>query len=191
MITCTNNNGLPDDIREVTGGYRNISNPSLDDLIAMGRRIYEPSAQAGIIASHWEDDGRTMRQVVDSAKSEAELAAEQAAEMQAAAIADLQANGERYVAENEYILLCDFIAGTPGAHTKLGLGALQDSLVAIIATAPARQNALFQYLMGLQVALQRLGGIGWWDACTWRDQSAIVNAACERHNAIVGVIDMV
>jgi hypothetical protein len=100
----------------------------------------------------------------------------------AAAIADLQNNGERYVAENEYILLCDYIAGTPGAHVKLGLGDLQTALVGLIATAPARQNALFQYLMGLQIALQRLGGVDWWDTCVWHPQEAVVLAATGRHS---------
>lgn len=89
MITCINTNNQPADIREVTGAYLNHSRPSLEDLIAMGRRIYEPSAQPGIIASHWEDDGRTMRQVVDSALTAEELAAEQAAAQEAAAEARL------------------------------------------------------------------------------------------------------
>jgi hypothetical protein len=60
--------------------------------------------------------------------------------------------------------------------------------VGLIAKAPARQNAIFQYLMGLQIGLQRLGGVDWWDACTWHDQAAIANAAGERHSAIMAVL---
>jgi hypothetical protein len=33
-----------------------------------------------------------------------------------------------------------------------------------------------------------MGGVGWWDMCAWHDHPAIVNAAGERHNAIVGVL---
>jgi hypothetical protein len=124
------------------------------------------------------------------AAQEAEEAAEAAATAAeaAAATADLEVNGERYVAENEYILLCDMLGQCPGAHVKLGLGALQTLLVDMLATAPARESALFQYLMGLQIALQRLGGLGWWDNCTWHNQEALANAAQERHNAIVAVL---
>jgi hypothetical protein len=68
------------------------------------------------------------------------------------------------------------------------MGALQTLMISLISTVPARENALFQYLMGLQIALQRFGGVGWWDECSWHDHPAIVNAAGERHNAIVGVL---
>lgn len=143
----------------------------------------------------WRDngDGTASAQYVDASPeqqaAEAQAAADAAAQAEIeAAAADLLANGERYVAENEYILLCDMLGQCPGAHVKLGLGALQTLMVSMISAAPARENALFQYLMGLQIALQRLGGVGWWDTCTWHDQAAIVNAAQERHNAIVAVL---
>jgi hypothetical protein len=78
MITCIVVNGLPEDIREISGAYLNHSSPSLSNLIELGRRIYVPSTQVGIITSHWEDDGTNCTQVVDSAKTPEEIiAAEQ------------------------------------------------------------------------------------------------------------------
>jgi hypothetical protein len=150
---------------------------------------YEKAAAHGerYKASTWADDGVNYTESTTD-HSEQDWADMQAADAADAAAADLAANGERYVAENEYILLCDLLGQCPGKHVKLGMGALQTLMVSLISTVPARENALFQYLMGLQIALQRLGGVGWWDMCTWHDQPVIVNAAEERHNAIVGVL---
>jgi hypothetical protein len=195
MQICKLIDGQPTDIGPIPESIPGVSNPRLSDMLARGWMIYAPSDTPHIKASHWEKHGDACVQVVDDTYSQEELAAQaaQAAEDEAArkaeeAAADLQANGERYVAENEYILLCDAIAGTPGAHVKLGLGDLQTALVGLITVAPARQNAIFQYLMGLQIGLQRLGGVNWWDGCTWHDQPAIVNAAGERHSAIMAVL---
>jgi hypothetical protein len=188
MICHANNGAAPTDARPIPGALRNMSNPTLQDMIADGWREYVPSVLPNIKSSEWVDTGAMYVQsnVVQWTQEELDQQALDAAA--AAAAQDLLANGERYVAEDEYILLCDAIAGTPGAHVKLGLGDLQTALVGIIATAPARQNAIFQYLMGLQVGLQRLGGVHWWDTCTWHDQPAIVNAASERHGAIMAVL---
>jgi hypothetical protein len=145
-------------------------------------------------ASKWADDGvnytestsdYTEKELSDMQAAAAAAAKDAAA---AAAAADIAANGERYVAENEYILLCDLLGQCPGKHVKLGMGALQTLMISMVSTAPARENAMFQYLMGLQIALQRFGGVGWWDTCEWHDQPDIVNAAGERHNAIVKVL---
>jgi hypothetical protein len=166
-------------------GNRSLNEQLDAQAIADGWR-YEKSAAHGerYKSSTWVDDGESYVETATD-YTEQEWADKQAAE---AAAADLLANGERYVAEDEYILLCDMLGQCPGAHVKLGLGALQTLMVGMLSTAPARENALFQYLMGLQVALQRLGGVGWWDSCAWHDQAAIVNAAQERHNAIVAVL---
>ena len=77
MITCIVVNGLPTDIREISGAYLNHSSPSLSNLIELGRRIYVPSTQVGIITSHWEDDGTNFTQIVDSYKTTEELKAEE------------------------------------------------------------------------------------------------------------------
>jgi hypothetical protein len=150
---------------------------------------YLKAAQRGeqYKASTWSDDGVNYTETTtDFSKQEWE--AKLSDDAAAAVAADIAVNGERYVAENEYILLCDLLGQCPGKHVKLGMGALQTLMISMVSTAPARENALFQYLMGLQIALQRFGGVGWWDACAWHDHPAIVNAAGERHNAIVGVL---
>jgi hypothetical protein len=169
-------------------GNRSL-NEVLDEQALDDGWRYEKAAPHGerCKASMWCDDGISYTETTTD-YTEQEWADKQAAEAAAAAAADLAANGERYVAENEYILLCDLLGQCPGAHVKLGMGALQTLMVSLISTAPARENALFQYLMGLQIALQRFGGVGWWDACAWHDQPEIVNAAGERHNAIIKVM---
>jgi hypothetical protein len=169
-------------------GNRSLNEVLDAQALADGWR-YVKAAQHGerYKVSTWADDGVNYTEST-TAYTDQEWAEKLAAEAAAAAAADIAANGERYVAENEYILLCDLLGQCPGAHVKLGMGALQTLMVSLISTAPARENALFQYLMGLQIALQRFGGVGWWDACAWHDQPAIVNAAGERHNAIVGVL---
>jgi hypothetical protein len=166
------------------------SNPTMAEAIAEGWREYVPlaSTPANTRTVAWVDDGARYTETVTEVWTAEELAAQETQRQAEAAAADLLANGERYVAENEYILLCDAIAGTPGAHTRLGLGDLQTALVGLIAVAPARQNAIFQYLMGLQIGLQRLGGVNWWDSCAWHDQAAIATAAGERHSAIMAVL---
>jgi hypothetical protein len=195
MQICKLIDGRPTDIGPIPESIPGVSNPMLCDMVARGWLIHAPSDTQNIKASHWEAQGHVCVQVVDAVWSELELAAqatkvaEDEAAREAEAIAqDLQSNGERWVAENEYILLCDAIAGTPGAHTRLGLGDLQTALVGLITVAPARQNAIFQYLMGLQIGLQRLGGVNWWDNCTWHDHPAIVTAAGDRHGAIMAVL---
>jgi hypothetical protein len=169
-------------------GNRSL-NETLDaQAISDGWR-YEKAAAHGARykASKWSDDGVNYTESTIE-YTEQEWEEKQAADAAAAVAADIAVNGERYVAENEYILLCDLLGQCQGEHVKLGMGALQTLMVSLISTAPARENALFQYLMGLQIALQRMGGVGWWDECSWHDQPAIVNAAGERHNAIVGVL---
>jgi hypothetical protein len=190
MKICHANNGqAPTDHHEMPGSLRNIANATIADFVADGWLVYEPSDMPSnlIASSAWAVVGNSYRQEVVPYTKE-ELAAQEAQRQAEAAAADLLANGERYVAENEYILLCDAIAGTPGAHTRLGLGDLQTALVGLIIVAPARQNAIFQYLMGLQIGLQRLGGVNWWDNCTWHNQPAIVAAAGDRHSAIMAVL---
>jgi hypothetical protein len=189
QICHANGTAAPTDVQEMPGSLRNISNAKIEDFIADGWLIYEPSdTPSNLIASSaWAVVGNRYEQTVVPYTAE-ELAEQEAQRQAEAAAADLLANGERYVAEDEYILLCDMLGQCPGAHVKLGLGALQTLMVGMLSTAPARENALFQYLMGLQVALQRLGGVNWWDSCAWHNQAAIVNAAQERHNAIVGVL---
>lgn len=189
MRICKPNGGLtPVDIMEMPPAWRNHSPAKLEHVIADGWREYVPSVLPNIKSSTWVDTGTMYVESNVVQYTQEELDALSAEQQAAAVAADLQVNGERYVAENEYILLCDAIAGTPGAHVKLGLGALQTALVGIITTAPARQNAIFQYLMGLQIALQRLGGVHWWDTCVWHDQQAIADAATERHNAIMASV---
>jgi hypothetical protein len=189
QICHANGTAAPTDVQEIPGSLRNISNATIADFVNDGWLIYEPSDMPSnlIASSSWAVVGNRYKQTVVPYTAEELTAQEAQADIEAAA-ADLEANGERYVAENEYILLCDMLGQCPGAHVKLGLGALQTLLVSMISEAPARENALFQYLMGLQIALQRLGGVGWWDTCTWHDQAAIVNASQERHNAIVAVL---
>jgi len=89
MITCIVINGLATDIREISGPYLNHSNPSLSNLIELGRRIYVPSSQVGIITSHWEDDGTNFIQIIDSAKTPEEMEAEENAIIEAARLARL------------------------------------------------------------------------------------------------------
>jgi hypothetical protein len=187
-ICHANGTAAPTDVQEMSASLGNIGNAKLEDFIAAGWRLYVPSVLPNIKSSTWIDDGRQYYEADVVQWTAEELAAQEAARQTEAEAADLAANGERYVAEDEYILLCDMLGQCPGSHAKLGLGALQTLMVGMLSTAPARENALFQYLMGLQVALQRLGGVGWWDNCTWHDQAAIVNAAQERHNAIVAVL---
>jgi hypothetical protein len=188
QICHANGTAAPTDVQEMPGSLRNIANATIADFVHDGWLVYEPSALPNIKSSTWRDDGWAYREVDVVQFTAEELAAQETQRQAEAAAADLLANGERYVAENEYILLCDAIAGTPGAHARLGLGDLQTALVGLIAKAPARQNAIFQYLMGLQIGLQRLGGVNWWDSCTWHDQPAIVTAAGERHSAIMAVL---
>lgn len=73
MITCIPKNGVPEDVREITGPYLNYSKPSLGDLINLGRRIYKPDSRRGIITSHWIDDGTDFTEIVDSAKTQEQL----------------------------------------------------------------------------------------------------------------------
>jgi len=193
MQICKPNDGkAPETKRDINepGLIPRKSNPTLSEAIAEGWREYVPlaSTPANARTVAWVDDGARYTETVAEIWTAEELAAQETQRQAEAAAADLLANGERYVAENEYILLCDAIAGTPGAHTRLGLGDLQTALVGLIAKAPARQNAIFQYLMGLQIGLQRLGGVNWWDNCTWHDQAAIATAAGERHSAIMAVL---
>jgi hypothetical protein len=193
MQICKPNDGKAPEIkRDINepGLIPRKSNPTLAEAIAEGWREYVPLASfpANARAVTWVDGGGRYTETVTEIWTDGELAAQETQRQAEAAADDLLANGERYVAEDEYILLCDAIAGTPGAHVRLGLGDLQTALVGLIAKAPARQNAIFQYLMGLQIGLQRLGGVNWWDSCTWHDQAAIVNAAGERHSAIMAVL---
>lgn len=88
-ITCIVVNGMPEDIREVSGAYLNHSSPSLSNLIELGRRIYVPSTQVGIITSHWEDDGTNFTQIVDSYKTPEEIKAEEDAIVEAKRLARL------------------------------------------------------------------------------------------------------
>jgi hypothetical protein len=187
-ICHANGSNAPTDVQEMPGSLRNISNATIADFVNDGWREYVKSVLPNIKSSTWADNGTQYYETDVVQYTEKELADIEAQRQAEAAAADLQANGERYVAENEYILLCDAIAGTPGAHARLGLGDLQAALVGLITVAPARQNAIFQYLMGLQIGLQRLGGVNWWDACTWHNQPAVVAAAGDRHSAVMAVL---
>jgi hypothetical protein len=188
MICHANNGQAPTGVQPIPGALRNIANPTLQYMIADGWREYVPSDLPNIKSSTWVDNGTKCVQSLVVQWTQEELDAQAVQATTDAATADLQANGERWVAENEYILLCDMLANTEGAHIKLGLGAIQTLMVAMMSVAPQREAALFQYLMGLQVALQRFAGVGWWDTCAWHDNPVVVNAAGERHNAIVAVM---
>jgi hypothetical protein len=82
MITCILVDGKPTDVRDI-GGPMNMTAPDFGQMLAFAvakeRRLYVPSKTANIVASHWVDDGSSATEVVDSVKSEADLAAEAAA----------------------------------------------------------------------------------------------------------------
>ena len=94
---------------------------------------------------------------------------------------------ERYVLDDQYLLLCDYLSGT-NTHERLGMDDLQNAVVSLLPPASAfattntpaviaqayeqtsKESILFQYLMALQVAEQRVGGVGWWETCTWHSE---------------------
>jgi hypothetical protein len=83
MHICRFVNDHPADIQPMPAAMGNLSNPRLEDILSYGWREYVPSATPNICTSHWENDGRAVRQVVDSVWTEAELA-QQAADAAAA-----------------------------------------------------------------------------------------------------------
>jgi hypothetical protein len=95
MQICRFVNDHPADIQPMPSAMGRWSNPRLDDILAYGWREYVPSTTPNIRTSHWENDGRAVRQVVDSVWTEEELE-QQAAIRQAdedaaaAAPADIQ-----------------------------------------------------------------------------------------------------
>jgi hypothetical protein len=92
---------------------------------------------------------------------------------------------ERFVLENQYILLCDYLSGGTN-HAVLGMANLQQYLIDISTTEPQKEIVLFQYLVALQVELQRVGGMLWWDSCKWHDEPWAVQAATENFGALFG-----
>jgi hypothetical protein len=95
MSICQYSDGQPINVRAMPESEGGISNPRLDDLIPSGWREYAPSAELHIKTAHWEDDGRTVRQIVDAVWTQAELdqqAADQAAADAAAAAAQAAAD---------------------------------------------------------------------------------------------------
>ncbi len=57
MICHANNGAAPTDVQPIPAALRNMSNPTLSDMIADGWREYVPSVLPNIKSSTWIDDG--------------------------------------------------------------------------------------------------------------------------------------
>ena len=73
MHICRFVNEQPVDIQPMPDKMGRLSNPRLDDILAYGWREHVPSTTPNIKTSHWENDGRAVRQVVDSVWEQADL----------------------------------------------------------------------------------------------------------------------
>jgi len=175
MQICENLNGQPVNVRPMPGAYSSLSNPKLHDLTQFGWREYVPSGEANIKTSHWTDDGRTMRQIVDAVWTQAEIDA-QAADAAAAQAAEYKAaNLERWILENAFILMCQQYFGTP---EKRGTKELLAKAFELMDTEDEKRAMMaFGVVIGLDKELVRTAGDRWWDSCEWHDNPDAIAGA--------------
>lgn len=154
--------------REVPTRLPGVDNPNETTLLANGRRWADdatiPALADGYTRSaiRWEDSGDGVNAVaVYQDRANAEITAEQYA-------ADLAANGTRYALQNQYLALCDQLAGGTN-HVKLGFADLEAIVKGLMATDPNTAVALSLQLLTLNAALVREGGVQWWDNCEWKE----------------------
>jgi hypothetical protein len=78
MQICKFIDNKPAEIQTLPSAWRNISNPKLANMAGDGWREYVPATDANIKASHWQDDGLAVREIVDAVWTAEELAAQEA-----------------------------------------------------------------------------------------------------------------
>jgi hypothetical protein len=89
--------------------------------------------------------------------------------------ADLAANGERYVLENVFFLLCNQHFGD---MTKRGTKELLEKAFTIMETDQKAAMTAFGVMVGLDKELTRIAGARWWDTVAWHpDPPELVTAA--------------
>ena len=92
---------------------------------------------------------------------------------------------QRYVLENQYILLCDYLSNT-NTHAILGTDELVQLLVPLYATDKDKEIKLTQYLSGLQVELVLAADTRWWYSCQWHTEPWAVQTATANLAALFG-----
>jgi hypothetical protein len=173
----TQSETIPD---QIDGTYP----PTIEQLRAAGWRDVppQPPLEAGfsrVSATFGEGlDGVTGAwTVVDRAT--VEIDAEQAA-------VDLAVNGERYVLENQYILLCDVLRQALGQapnQQKLGFDALPVMMLTLKAANKDAYEKFRDAMDMLNSALIRYD-VRWWDGAVWHAQPELAEAT----NAIMGMV---
>lgn len=99
-----------------------------------------------------------------------------------------QLQGNRYVLDNQYLLLCDYLAGT-NTHAFMGSDSLTQIMVTMFEVDPNKETVLFQYMTGpLLTALVQEGGPNWFKTCVWHPEPWAVEQAQANHNALFGKI---
>jgi len=100
--------------------------------------------------------------------------------------ADLAANGERYVLENQYILLCDVLRQALGQapnQQKLGFDVLPVMMLTLKAVNKDAYEKFRDAMDMLNSALIRYD-VRWWDGAVWHAQPELTEAT----NAIMGMV---
>lgn len=160
-----------------------ISYPTLEQAMPYGWRIaVEPPAPAPgyerLTPIDWVQDPAEPTQAV--AQYTDTLIADRLAAEYAATI-------PRRVLQNQYMLLCRDVSAT-NTPVRLGMDALQQKLLTIAITNFPREVMLSQYLLALQIGLQREAGVLWWDVCEWTEEAVVKNTAEARHAATMGAM---
>ena len=169
-------------------------NPDKEMLLANGWRDYDPSSVPPIpdgyerLVSVWIKDPTEVDPItsVDDYKSAVFTYTDTLKQdrLDAEKAADLEANHDRYVLEDQYVLLCNYLTNSSD-NTVLGMDVLQSYLMAMAGTNFPREVLLSQYVVALQVGLQRLGGIMWWDSCRYHGEDVILTEAQQKHDYII------
>jgi len=164
----------------VIGGTVNAE-PSRAQAEGWREKPEQPPLEDGytrVSATFGEGDGVTGAwTVVDRATSE--IDAEQAT-------ADLAANGERYVLENQYILLCDVLRQALGQdpnQQKLGFDVLPVMMLTLKAVNKDAYEKFRDAMDMLNSALIRYD-VRWWDGAVWHAQPELTEAT----QAIMGMV---
>lgn len=168
-------------------------NPTMLQLQPYGYRylIEEEAIPDGyrVESYRYEDiDGTNARKVIvsktniveENAQIEAEkarLEAERIAQEQAAYIADLQINAQRYIYENAFLLICDMLSGQT-EHEKLPMETLSLILLGLRSQDKDKYEIIRDALSMINASLTRCD-VKWWDVVKYRDIPEFVQGAQE------------
>lgn len=168
MRICKFADGKPTEIRDIPSAWRNVSNPTIDVLLPDGWRVYVPTQEPHVKASHWEDDGRAVREVVDATYSAEELAAQAQAKADATEAIRQAQEAERQARESAIQSLRDAYADATGQVCQLcgltpvrvlTMAQIQDAVLAASESAKPTLALLCTLLTNIEGKLLHLDGI--------------------------------